>query len=81
MVVIGDTPKDVAAAQGIGAAAGITIARALVRDLFTGRIFVVVLGAAGVSRVWVQQRLGVRQAPAGRRDRAPALAFAAAAAA
>lgn len=42
--------------------------------------FVVVLGAAGVSRVWVQQRLGVRRAPAGRRDRAPALAFAAAAA-
>ena len=38
--------------------------------------FVVVLGAAGVSRVWVQQRLGVRRAPAGRRDRAPALAFA-----
>jgi copper transport protein len=40
--------------------------------------FVVVLGAAGVSRVWVQQRLGVRRAPAGRRDRTPAFAAAAA---
>ncbi|MDT0278427.1 copper resistance CopC/CopD family protein [Blastococcus goldschmidtiae] len=36
--------------------------------------FLVVLGAAGVSRVWVQQRLGVRRAPAGRRSRVPALA-------
>ncbi len=41
--------------------------------------FVIVLGAAGVSRVWVQQRLGVRRAPAGRRERATAHAFAAAA--
>lgn len=39
--------------------------------------FVVVLGAAGVSRVWVQQRLGVRRAPAGRRTRVTAHAFAA----
>jgi copper transport protein len=39
--------------------------------------FVVVLGAAGVSRVWVQQRLGVRRAPAGRRSRVTAHAFAA----
>ncbi|MBJ7451506.1 MAG: copper resistance protein CopC/CopD, partial [Blastococcus sp.] len=42
--------------------------------------FVVVLGAAGVSRVWVQQRLGVRRAPAGRRTRVTAHAFAAEAA-
>ncbi len=39
--------------------------------------FVVVLGAAGVSRVWVQQRLGVRRVPAGRRTRVTAHAFAA----
>lgn len=39
--------------------------------------FVVVLGAAGVSRVWVQQRLGVRRPPAGRRTRVTAHAFAA----
>ena len=39
--------------------------------------FVVVLAAAGVSRVWVQQRLGVRRAPAGRRARVTAHAFAA----
>lgn len=39
--------------------------------------FVVVLGAAGVSRVWVQQRLGVRRPPAGRRSRVTAHAFAA----
>jgi len=39
--------------------------------------FLVVLGAAGVSRVWVQQRLGVRRAPAGRRTRVTAHAFAA----
>jgi copper transport protein len=41
--------------------------------------FLVVLGAAGVSRVWVQQRLGVRRAPAGRRTRVTAHAFAGAA--
>ncbi len=40
--------------------------------------FLVVLGAAGVSRVWVQQRLGVRRPPAGRRTRVTAHAFAAA---
>jgi copper transport protein len=39
--------------------------------------FLVVLGAAGVSRVWVQQRLGVRRPPAGRRSRVTAHAFAA----
>ena len=39
--------------------------------------FLVVLAAAGVSRVWVQQRLGVRRAPAGRRTRVTAHAFAA----
>ncbi|RBY74687.1 copper resistance protein CopC [Blastococcus sp. TF02-09] len=42
--------------------------------------FLVVLGAAGVSRVWVQQRLGVRRPPAGRRSRVTAHAFAATAA-
>lgn len=41
--------------------------------------FVIVLGAAGVSRVWVQQRLGVRRPPPGRRGRVTAHAFAAAA--
>jgi copper transport protein len=41
--------------------------------------FVIVLGAAGVSRVWVQQRLGVRRPPAARRGRVTAHAFAAAA--
>lgn len=40
--------------------------------------FVIVLGAAGVSRVWVQQRLGVRRPPPGRRGRVTAHAFAAA---
>jgi copper transport protein len=40
--------------------------------------FVIVLGAAGVSRVWVQQRLGVRRPPAARRGRVDAHAFAAA---
>lgn len=39
--------------------------------------FVIVLGAAGVSRVWVQQRLGVRRPPPGRRSRATAHALAA----
>jgi copper transport protein len=36
----------------------------------------VVLAAAGVSRVWVQQRLGVRRPPAARRARVGAHAFA-----
>ncbi|RBY89681.1 copper resistance protein CopC [Blastococcus sp. TF02A-30] len=40
--------------------------------------FLVVLGAAGISRVWVQQRLGVRRPRAGNRSRVTAHAFAAA---
>ncbi|MBN1094631.1 copper resistance protein CopC [Blastococcus sp. TML/C7B] len=43
-------------------------------------LVLVVLGAAGVSRVWVQQRLGVRPARAASRPRVTAQAFAAAAA-
>ncbi len=36
--------------------------------------FLIAVGAAGVSRIWVQQRLGVRRPPAGRRNRVPAFA-------
>ena len=40
-------------------------------------LVLVVLGAAGVSRVWVQQRLGVRRTRAGSGHRVTAQAFAA----